>query len=68
MPIASYCPPGYLTKTDAAQRLGMCLKTLERRMKTEPVLSQVLRKGRQVFFSERAVEAYYKLAQQRGYL
>lgn len=68
MPSRRYCPPGYLTKADAARRLGVCLKTLERRMKTEPVLSDVLRKGRQIFFRERDVEAYYKLAQQRGYI
>jgi predicted site-specific integrase-resolvase len=59
-------PPGYLTKDEAAERLGMSVKTLDRRMKTEPVLRRVMRKGQRVLLLESAVEAYFKLAQERG--
>lgn len=63
-----YCPPGFLSKSQAAQRLGVSTKTLERRMKTEPLLSRVLRKGRQVFLSVDDVEAYFRLGRERGFI
>lgn len=61
-------PEGYLTKAEAAARLGMSTKTLERRMKTEPLLQRVLRKGRQLLFPADAISAYFQLAEERGQL
>jgi len=66
--MAIHRPPGFLTKTEAAERLGMSSKTLERRIKTEELLSRVVRKGRQVFLSERDVEAYFARGIERGYI
>jgi len=63
-----YSPPGYWTKAQAAQRLGMSTKTLERRMKTERLLSRVLRKGRQVWLRTQDVDAYFRLGEERGYI
>lgn len=61
-------PPGYLSKAEAAERLGISTKTLERRLKTEPTLARVLRKGRQVFLPVQDVEAYFRRVQERGYI
>lgn len=63
-----HCPPGYLSKADAAQRLGVSVKTLDRRMRTEELLSNVMRKGRQVFLPIAALDAYFRLGQERGYI
>lgn len=63
-------PPGYLSKSQAAERLGMSTKTLDRRTKTEPALGRVTRKGRQggqVLFPIEVVEAYAQLAEKRGH-
>lgn len=46
----------------------MSTKTLERRMKTEPLLQRVLRKGRQLLFPADAISAYFQLAEERGQL
>lgn len=63
-----FTPPGYLSKAEAARRLGISVKTLDRRMKTESLLSRVLRKGRQVFLPADVVEEYFRHGQQRGYI
>jgi len=63
-----HVPPGYLTKVQAAARLGMSTKTLDRRMKTEQLLQDFIRKGRQIFLRDVAVEAYYQHSQDRGYI
>lgn len=65
---ATPAPPGYLSKIEAAQRIGFSTKTLDRRIKSEPLLSEVLRKGRQVFLPIAAVEAYFEMCQKRGHL
>lgn len=65
---ASISPPGYLSKSEAAERLGMSVKTLDRRRMTEPTFGRELRKGRQVFLSVQGVEAYARLSRERGYL
>lgn len=59
-------PPGYLSKVDAAERLGISTKTLDRRIKTEPVLSGILRKGRQVFLPVEAVDSFFEICRERG--
>lgn len=64
----THCPPGYLSKAEAAQRLGVSVKTLDRRMRTEKLLTNVLRKGRQVFLPIEALDAYFRLGQERGYI
>lgn len=64
----AYRPPGYVTKAEGAQRLGVCTKTLDRRIKNEAGLFRILRKGRQVWLREDDVEAYFELSQQRGHL
>jgi len=61
-------PAGFLTKAEAAERLGMSTKTLERRMKREELLSRVVRIGKRVLLPEKNVEAYLKRAVERGYL
>lgn len=61
-------PPGYLSKAEAAERLGISVKTLDRRMKTEQLLSRVLRKGRQVFLRIEDVQAYFRHGQERGFI
>ena len=63
-----YCPPGYLSKKQAAERLGICVKTLDRRLKTQQLVAAVLRKGRQVYLSARDIEAYFRNGQERGYI
>lgn len=59
-------PPGYMSKAEAAKRLGISTKTLDRRIKTEPILSGILRKGRQVFLRAESVEAFFELCEERG--
>ena len=61
-------PPGYLTKAEAAERLGFSQKTLDRRMKTEPCLARALRIGQRVWLREDDISAYFKRSQDRGYL
>lgn len=68
MSVSLHRPPGYVTKAEAADRLGMSTKTLERRIRTEPVLGRILRKGKQVWLRVQDVEAYFRLAQERGSL
>lgn len=62
------CPPGYITKAEAAERLGVSTKTLDRRRKSEDSLSRTLLKGRQVLFLVSDVEAYFKCCKARGRL
>ena len=63
----SHCPPGYLSKADAARHLGVSTKTLDRRRAIEPMLKDhELRKGNQVYFPRRVVEQYFQMCQKRG--
>ncbi len=59
-------PPGYVSKAETAERLGISVKTLDRRMKMEGILGRVLRKGRQLWFPLQEVEAFFELCQRRG--
>lgn len=59
-------PPGYVSKAEAAERLGISEKTLERRMKAEDLGARVLRVGRRVFLLAADVEAHFRLGQERG--
>lgn len=68
MPRTNHNPPGFMSKVQAALRLGMSTKTLDRRLKTEPLLRDLIRKGKQIFIRETAVEAYYQHSQERGHL
>lgn len=61
-------PPGYLSKAQAADRLGISTKTLDRRRKTEPHLESDMSKGGQVLFREPVIEAYWRLSKERGYI
>ena len=61
-------PPGYMTKTEAAEHLGISEKTLERRLKTEAQLARVLRIGRRVWLLASDVESYFRKSEQRGYI
>ena len=64
--MSRHCPPGYMTKAEAAERLGISTKTLDRRRKFEDSFGSVLLKGRQVLFPISDVEAYFELCKQRG--
>lgn len=60
-------PPGYLSKEQAAKRLGVGVKTLDRRLKTEPILSaDCLRAGRRLWIAEICVERFFDCARKRG--
>ena len=61
-------PEGYVTKNEAAAKLGISVKTLDRRMQTEELLARVLRIGRKVWLRATDVDAYFKVAQERGYI
>lgn len=61
-------PPGYLTRAESAEYLGISEKTLERRMKSEQFVARVLRVGRRVWLLASDVEAYFRLGQERGYI
>ncbi len=63
-----HCPEGYCSKAEAARRLGISEKTLDRRRQAEPLLANVLCIGRRVLLPIRDVEAYFHLCQQRGYV
>ena len=59
-------PPGYVSKAEAAERLGISEKTLERRMKAEDLGARVLRVGRRVFLLAADVEAHSVLVKSGG--
>lgn len=62
-------PPGYLSKAEAAERLGISTKTLDRRRSKEPLLkANELRKGNQVFFPHAAIAEFFELCQKRGHI
>lgn len=61
-------PPGHYNKKEAANRLGISEKTFDRRRKTEPMLSKVLRKGKETWYLEEVIEAYWDLGMKRGYI
>lgn len=60
-------PPGYITKEEAAQRLGVGVKTIDRRLKSEPLLSEaVLKAGRRLWIAEYCVARFFEYAKKRG--
>ena len=61
-------PPDHFNKDEAASRLGMCNKTFDRRRKTEPTLSRVLRIGKRTWYPIEVIEAYWDLGMKRGFL
>ena len=61
-------PPGYVTKTEAADRLGVSERTVDRRQRKEEWLTRVLRVGRRVWLRAADVEAYFRLSVERGHL
>ena len=61
-------PPGYLSKAEAADRLGISEKTLDRRMRAEDFAARVLRVGKRVWVLASDVDAYFRRGQERGYL
>ncbi|MGP1346814.1 MAG: hypothetical protein ACTS3F_09150 [Phycisphaerales bacterium] len=61
-------PQNHLSKQEAAARLGVCTRTLDRRRAIEGALPRVLKAGRNLWFPERDVESYVKLTRERGYV
>ena len=61
-------PPGYITRAEAAEKLGISEKTLERRMKTEKALARVLRVGRRIWLLKSDVKAHFDRSEERGYI
>lgn len=65
----SHCPPGYLSKAEAANELGVSTKTLDRRRALEPLLkSSEFRKGNQIYFPQSVIAEYFQLCQKRGHI
>lgn len=65
----SYGPPGYLSKEQAAERLGVGVKTLDRRLKTEPILAaDCIKAGRRLWIAEICVERFFEYARKRGWI
>ena len=63
-----YRPPGYINKKESAAVLGMCTKTFDRRRKIEPMLANSLRIGKQLWFLENVIYAYFDYGVKRGCL
>lgn len=64
-----YGPPGYLSKEQAAERLGVGVKTLDRRLKSEPILSSdCIRAGRRLWIAESCVDRFFEFARNRGWI
>jgi hypothetical protein len=62
-------PFGFIAKLELAIRLGVCVKTVNRRLKTEPTLARAtMRAGRKVWINEMHANAYYELCKKRGYV
>lgn len=62
-------PPGYLTKEETAKRLGVGVKTVDRRLKTEPILSaDILKAGRRIYIAEYCVIRFFEHARKRGWI
>jgi len=61
-------PPGYLSKRQAAERLGVSTKTVDRRLKLGDLHVKILRIGRSTWLLESDVEQYFAACKQRGYL
>ena len=61
-------PEGHYSKQEAAAKVGICTRTLDRRRKLEGVLPRVLKAGRNLWFPVSDVEAYIKLTRERGYV
>lgn len=61
-------PDGYVSKSEAADRLGISEKTLERRIKGGEMRAKLLLAGRRVWLLASDVEAYFTLCRQRGYV
>lgn len=61
-------PEGYLTKSEAADRLGISEKTLDRRIKAGEMCTKLLLAGRRVWVLARDVDSYFVICKQRGYV
>lgn len=61
-------PAGYLSKADAAAKLGVSEKTLDRRLKAGDLVAATLVAGRRLWLKAADVEAYFRLVQERGYV
>lgn len=59
-------PHGYMSKEEAAEFLGVGVKTIDRRIKSEPLLCEILKAGRRVWLSENCVRAYFEFGKKRG--
>ena len=60
-------PRGYITKKEFADLLGVEVKTIDRRLKTEPMLAKVkLRSGQRVWIPEERANAYFEYSKRRG--
>lgn len=61
-------PEGHYNKQETAAKVGICIRTLDRRRALEEILPHVLKAGRNIWFPEHDVEAYIKLTRERGYV
>lgn len=60
-------PPEYLSKEQASAKLGVCVKTLDRRMRTEPYLAEnCIRAGKRLWLHKESVERFFLFAKKRG--
>jgi predicted site-specific integrase-resolvase len=59
---------GYLTKKQAAAKLGVSPKTLERRIKQEGILADAIKKGQEWLYPESSVQAHFAACKRRGYI
>jgi hypothetical protein len=58
--------PGHLTKSEVAERLGVKEKTIDRRRKVEPLLSNWVKAGKHLWLPEQALDRYLEYAMKRG--
>jgi len=62
-------PLGFITKEEFAEILGVCIKTIDRRLKTEPMLMAEkvkLEAGKRIWINENKAKEFFELCQTRG--
>ncbi|MFG0242215.1 MAG: hypothetical protein ACF8R9_05445 [Phycisphaerales bacterium JB054] len=61
-------PSGYLTRPESAERIGVCEKTVIRRMKAKDMVVQVLKVGNRIWLRASDVDDFIRLTRERGYI
>jgi hypothetical protein len=62
-------PLGFITKEEFAKILGVCIKTIDRRLKTEPMLQAEkvkLEAGQRVWINKHKAIEFFEHCQARG--